>query len=141
MKETNVHAIFDIGKTNKKLFLFDEQGEIAWRTTTTFPTVEDEDGFISDDLSAIEDWMVDTMTELMTMGKWRIKTVNSSGYGASLVYLDENGDRLPMFINYLKPYPENLAHQLFDKYGPKVKFCQETASPWLGMLNSGLQIY
>src|SRR5665811_394029 len=129
MKTKIVHAIFDIGKTNKKLFLFDEQGEIVWRTSTTFPTVKDEDDFAADDLSAIENWMVETMTELIDNGQWTIDSVNFSGYGASLVYLDENGDRLPLFINYLKPYPENLAHQFFDKYGSKEKFCRETASP------------
>lgn len=141
MKQTIVHAIFDIGKTNKKLFLFDEQGEIIWKTATTFPTIEDEDGFTSDDLSAIEVWMVETMTDLLDVGEWDIKSVNFSGFGASLVYLDESGKRLPLFIDYLKPYPEDLAGKFLEKYGPKVDFCRQTASPWLGMLNSGLQIY
>lgn len=141
MNKTTVTAIFDIGKTNKKLFLFDDRGEIVWKTATTFPTIKDEDGFVSDDLSAIENWMVETMTELMDNGQWNIDHVNFSGYGASMVYLDEKGNRLPLFINYLKSFPKNLEHQFFDKYGPKIKFCQETASPWLGMLNSGLQIY
>ncbi len=141
MNQKHVHAIFDIGKTNKKLFLFDEEGEIVWKTATTFPTIEDEDGFVSDDLSAIENWMMETMTKLMDNGQWIIDNVNFSGYGASIVYLDEKGDRLPLFFNYLKSYPENLEHQFFEKYGSKIQFCQETASPWLGMLNSGLQVY
>lgn len=145
MNEITVHAVFDIGKTNKKLFLFDDQGEIVWKTSTSFPTTEDEDGFISDDLSAIENWMKETMAHLMDpetgTAAWKIKSVNFSGYGASLVYLDENGDRLPLFINYLKPFPKNLEDRFFENYGPKIQFCQETASPWLGMLNSGLQIF
>lgn len=141
MTQIKVHAIFDIGKTNKKLFLFDNQGDIVWNTSITFPTVLDEDGFTSDDLDSIENWMVETMTKLMNDGQWIIDHVNFSGYGASMVYLDENGGRLPLFINYLKSFPKNLEYQFFDKYGPKIKFCQKTASPWLGMLNSGLQIY
>lgn len=141
MKQTNVHAIFDIGKTNKKLFLFDEEGKIAWNTSTTFPTVKDEDGFVADDLDAIESWMIKTMTELIDNGQWIIHSINFSGYGASLAYLDEQGHRLPLFIDYLKPYPEELINSFFENYGPKEKFCRETASPYLGMLNSGLQIY
>lgn len=141
MKAKIVHAIFDIGKTNKKLFLFDHLGNILWNTSTTFPTIEDEDGFAADNLAAIESWMKETIIEMYEDGKWDIKSINFSGYGASLVYLDEQGQRLPLFINYLKPYPEVISRQFFEKYGPQATFCRESASPYLGMLNSGLQIY
>lgn len=138
---TSVQAIFDIGKTNKKLFLFDQKGQIQWSTTTHFPTIEDEDGFPSDDLHAIETWVKTTIQQLAGDPKWDIQRINFSAYGASLVYLDKNGKRLPLFINYLKPYPEQISDSFFGKYGPTLKFCRESASPYLGMLNSGLQIY
>lgn len=141
MERKIAHAVFDIGKTNKKLFLFDTDGHILWRTSTNFPTTKDEDGFTSDDLTAIETWMKETIEMLMNSERWTIETVNFSAYGASLVYLDENGQRLPMFIDYLKPYPDEISNKFFTQYGPKAKFCRETASPYLGMLNSGLQIY
>lgn len=141
MQKEIAHAIFDIGKTNKKLFLFDTNGHILWSTSINFPTVEDEDGFTSDNLNAIETWMKETIEMLMKRDRWVIETVNFSAYGASLVYLDENGERLPMFIDYLKPYPDEISERFFNQYGPKEKFCRETASPYLGMLNSGLQIY
>lgn len=141
MTPTNVQAIFDIGKTNKKLFLFDQQGQIQWSTSTHFPTIPDEDGYPSDDLDAIETWMKNTMADLVNDDRWNIERINFSAYGASLVYLDEKGQRLPLFINYLKPYPNRISDAFFHRYGPELKFCRETASPFLGMLNSGLQIY
>lgn len=141
MTPTAVHAIFDIGKTNKKLFLFSPSGEILWNTSTSFPTIEDENDFPADDLDSIEQWMKDTISELMENNDWLIQSINFSGYGASLVYLDEEGLRLPLFINYLMPYPDEVADAFFDQYGPKLEFCRESASPFLGMLNSGLQIY
>ena len=114
MNQTTVNAIFDIGKTNKKLFLFDQNGHIAWQTSTTFPTIEDKDGFPSDDLTSIEQWMITTIRDLMKNGQWKISSINFSGYGASIVYLDEEGNRLPVFTNYLKPYPEDLTKTFFE---------------------------
>lgn len=135
------HVVFDIGKTNKKYFLFDEEGEILKETSTVFETIEDEEGFPSDDLDEIEKWMRSEMNQLLSSKDWEIRSINFSGYGASIVYLDENGKRLPLFVNYLKPFPIHLEEAFFEKYGPKEQFCRETASPFLGMLNSGLQIY
>jgi L-fuculokinase len=39
MTQTPVIAIFDVGKTNKKLFLFNEDYEIVWEKTTQFPEI------------------------------------------------------------------------------------------------------
>ena len=41
----NVVAIFDIGKTNKKLLLFDKENNIIEEQQTVFPEIEDDDGF------------------------------------------------------------------------------------------------
>lgn len=141
MERKPVHAVFDIGKTNKKLFLFDATGRIVHETSTTFETIEDEDGFPSDDLQRIEVWIRKTMRDCLLSPDWEVSSVNFSGYGASLVFLDETGERIPLFINYLKPFPKDLEREFFNKYGPREDFCNETASPFLGMLNSGLQIY
>lgn len=137
----NGYLIFDIGKTNKKFFLFDEEGEIIKETSTVFETIEDDEGFPSDDLEGIEKWMRSEVNQLLSSKDWEVRSINFSGYGASIVYLDEEGKRLPLFVNYLKPFPVHLEEAFFEKYGPKERFCQETASPFLGMLNSGLQIY
>ena len=40
----------------------------------------------------------------------------------------------------LKPYPDHLLESFFKSYGGREEFCRCTASPELGMLNSGLQL-
>ena len=67
--------------------------------------------------------------------------MNFSGYGASFVYLNEKRDVLLPLYNYLKPYPESLRHQFYESYGGENLLARETASPVLGNLNSGLQLY
>ena len=51
-----VTAIFDIGKTNKKFFLFDENLNEIKEEYVQFPTIKDDDGFECDDLEKITKW-------------------------------------------------------------------------------------
>jgi L-fuculokinase len=44
-----VIAIFDIGKTNKKFFLFSELYEIVGEELIQFPEIKDENGFPCED--------------------------------------------------------------------------------------------
>ncbi|HYH55619.1 MAG TPA: FGGY family carbohydrate kinase, partial [Anseongella sp.] len=70
-----------------------------------------------------------------------IKALNFTTYGASFVHLDGKGKPVGCLYNYLKPFPEALLKKFYKKYGDQVQIATETASPPLGMLNSGLQLY
>src|SRR6185369_8719512 len=62
-------------------------------------------------------------------------------YGASFVHLDEHFKSVTPLYNYLKPYPKALEEKFYQTYGGVAKVTRETASPALGSLNSGLQLY
>ncbi len=139
MKETVV-AIFDVGKTNKKLILFNEDLKVVAETERRFPETVDSDGFECDDIELIENWIKESVTGLVHSDKYELDAVNFTTYGATLVYLDEDGKRVGPVYNYLKPLDERIAENLYKKYGGRDEFCRRTASPALGMLNSGLQV-
>ena len=141
MSAKSVIAIFDIGKTNKKLFLFDEDYHIVYERSVRLAEITDEDRFPCEDVEALSKWVIDQLKEASGQTKFHIKAINFSGYGASLVYVDENGQQLTPLYNYLKSYPEKLSGELYAKYGGQEQFCIDTASPALGSLNSGLQLY
>lgn len=138
MKET-VIAIYDIGKTNKKIILFNEEFRIVSEIEEKFAEILDDDGFECDDIERIELWIKKSLTELVHSDKYELKSVNFTTYGATLVYLDENGKRVTPVYNYLKPIDEKISESLYKRYGGRDEFCRRTASPALGMLNSGLQ--
>ncbi len=139
--KSKVTAIFDLGKTNKKFFLFDEEMQEVHCEYKKFDEVVDDDGFPSDDLNSIKEWMRGTFAEALRNDNYPVVNLNFSAYGASLVHLDEEGNSLSPFYNYLKDIPVELIDGLYSRYGNLEKFCTETASPPLGMLNSGLQLY
>ena len=138
MKET-VLAIYDIGKTNKKIILFNEDFKIVSEIEEKFVEVQDDEGFECDDIEHIEQWVRESLKNLARSDKYELKAVNFTTYGASLVYLDDNGKRLTPVYNYLKPMDEKIPESLYKRHGGRDEFCRRTASPALGMLNSGLQ--
>lgn len=137
----NVIAIFDIGKTNKKVFLFDENYQIVWKKTSKLVETIDEDGDPCEDIESLKNWVLSFKQEIENYPEFRVKAINFSAYGASFIPVDQNGESLTPLYNYLKPYPEKLKKQFYDTYGGEEKFATVSASPILGSLNSGMQIY
>ncbi|MEN8139080.1 MAG: FGGY family carbohydrate kinase, partial [Bacteroidota bacterium] len=135
-----VIAIFDIGKTNKKVILFDYNFNVVYQREERFNEILDDDGFACDDIVKIEKWIDDAIEVITNDGTYIIKAVNFSTYGASLIYLDEKGERITPLYNYLKQLPKYIIDGFYSKNGGLVEFSRKTASPALGFLNSGLQI-
>jgi sugar (pentulose or hexulose) kinase len=131
--------ILDIGKTNKKAFVFNEDYHIVFEKSDTLPEPTDDDGDPCEDLSALIIWIERTVEELQK--QFSVKAINVSAYGASFVHLGTDGNPVCPLYNYLKPFPSDLKKQFFDTYGGEEKMALETASPVLGHLNSGLQLY
>lgn len=136
-----VKAIFDVGKTNKKFFLFDRELNEVYKEYVSFAELEDDDGYPCDDLPATVSWIKSTIDQLRRADKYKLEAINFSAYGASLVHLDNQGNLLTPLYNYTKPYPDEVQKAFYQRYGDPLRVAQETSSPPLGMLNSGLQLY
>ncbi len=136
-----VTAVFDIGKTNKKFFLFDARFREVHREYVKPALTEDEDGHPTEDLPALVHWMQQTVARAAADPAYEIRSLNFSSYGASLVYLGDDGQPVTPLYNYTKPYPKELEDQFYELYGPQAEFARVTGSDRAGMLNSGLQLY
>jgi sugar (pentulose or hexulose) kinase len=141
MAATPVILIFDIGKTNKKLLLFDEQYKIVFEQSKQLTETKDEDGFSCENVEELTGWLKESFEAIQSDKRFEIKAVNFSGYGASFVYLDKEGKQFLPLYNYLKPYSKKLQQQFYKKYGGESLVAKQTASPVLGNLNSGMQLY
>lgn len=136
-----VTAIFDIGKTNKKFFLFDSNFKEVYREYKRLPGTKDEDGYPSENLEELQSWIKQRFDAILENGEFEVESVNFSSYGASFVHLDHSGNVLTPLYDYTKTIDESLVNEFFQKYGDEGSFAAETASPQMGMLNSGFQLY
>ncbi|WP_268122454.1 FGGY-family carbohydrate kinase [Roseivirga pacifica] len=138
---TDAILVFDIGKTNKKCLVFDKHFNLIDEVSTVFPEHQDEDGFPCDDIAAITEWVLATAREKICSSNYNVEAINFSAYGATFVYIDKFGNSISPVYNYLKPLTDQKTDAFFSAYGKKEVLSKETSSPFLGMLNSGLQLY
>ncbi|HUC81784.1 MAG TPA: FGGY family carbohydrate kinase [Flavisolibacter sp.] len=141
MRSQPVIAIFDVGKTNKKLFLFDQQYNIVYERSARFLETVDEDGDPCENIESLRLSVFDSLRHVFGKKEFVVKALNFSAYGASFVHLDEEGSPVAPLYNYLKAYPQELLQQFYNNYGGEEAFSLRCASPVLGSLNSGMQLY
>jgi sugar (pentulose or hexulose) kinase len=140
MKE-KVTAIFDIGRTNKKFFLFDRDFQEVYREYVRFDEITDEDGYPTENLEALENWAKEVFDKMLDSPEYEIEALNFSCYGASLVHVDENGKPVTPLYNYMKPLKDEVYTSFYGTYGPENELSRVTGSPKLGMLNTGMHLY
>lgn len=133
--------IFDIGKTNKKVLLFDKQYKLVYEESESLSETKDEDGFPCEDIHVLTEWVKNSFAKIRADKRFAITALNVSAYGASFVHLDYKKQPLLPLYNYLKPCDPALQEQFYNKYGGEEQLAKETASPQLGNLNSGMQLY
>jgi sugar (pentulose or hexulose) kinase len=141
MNKIPVIAIFDVGKTNKKLLLFDQEYNLVYEESKKLDEIKDEDGFSCENVEELTSWIKSSFEKILKDERFTVKAVNFSAYGASFVYLDEKGEVMLPLYNYLKPYPKKLQDHFYKTYGGERLIARQTASPVLGHLNSGMQLY
>jgi len=141
MNKEPVILILDVGKTNKKVLLFNQQYQLVLEESSHFEEIFDEDNFPTENLYELTNWVFTSVNKLLQADNYEIRAIHFSGYGASLVCLDLAGNPVFPLYNYLKPFPADLKNGFFEKYGNEEKISMETCSPMLGNLNSGLQLY
>ncbi len=129
--------IFDIGKTNKKILVFNEDYQIVYEESKKFAEIKDADGFHTEDLIQLKNWMLEAFSRIIQ--EFPIRAINFSGYGASGVAIDKNGQELGYLINYLKPADEKLVDKFWALNPNRFHTEKISSSPWMGNLNTGYQ--
>lgn len=136
-----VTAVFDIGKTNKKFFLFNKDFKEVHKEYISFGEIKDEDGHPTENLPALQKWLKAVFDRILEAKEFDINAINFSTYGASLVHIDKDGNPLTPLYNYTKTIDSQIINMFFEKYGPKSEFLKTTGCADLSLLNSGLQLY
>ena len=72
MNKIPVIAIFDVGKTNKKLLLFNEQYELVQENSRPMDEITDEDGFPCDDVQALTAWIRESYNRLLSSEQYEV---------------------------------------------------------------------
>lgn len=141
MEKIPAIAILDVGKTNKKILVFDPDYRLLHENSVIIPEITDEDGFPCENLKVLNEWLRAAPGKVRSDDRISLKAMNFSGYGASLVHIDKSGKVTGPLYSYLKPYNAEWRSDFESRHGSVQKVSEETASPDLGSLNSGMQLF
>lgn len=134
MSQTLV-AVIDIGKTNKKVILFDQDLRLVADRQKPFPSVPGSDGFQVEPVEAIEAWIWETLGELYREHPFR--AISVSTHGATWALIDDQGLTAPV-IAYDTALTEHQQADLdaafYTLAGPLEKLQEETATCDLPLL-------
>jgi len=124
-------AVLDIGKTNKKLLLYNQDLQIVYKHSTKIEEIE-VDGLCQDDLSAIDDWIVRELSEINK--KYPIRVISISAHGATCVCLDSTGKLAVPELCYTIDPGQTFHDDFYKNFGTREELQLTTGTPDFNLL-------
>ena len=118
-------AVLDIGKTNKKLVIYDNNLKQIDSIYSSFPTIKFENLDI-EDIEGINSWFIEG---LKTMGnKYPIKVISVTTHGATGVCIDKDGNPSVPVVSYTNEVDDTFHDEFYNLVGEKDKLQVITAT-------------
>ena len=131
-------AIFDIGKTNKKLIVFDDDLNPLFEDKAQIGEIV-RNGILCDDAERIVAWVKNSFQNAMR--KYDIRALSITTHGATVTYLREGRLNFPI-VSYNHNINENIRRMFYEEFGDPFSLYAITGTPpWSRLLNVGIQIY
>ena len=127
--------IFDIGKTNIKSLVLNEQGNTIWSESTANNSITGH-GYTYIDVEAAEKWLIQQLTKAQQ--QYTISSINVTTHGACAVLLNQQDELVLPVLDYEDPIVESC-NAKYNKIRPAFDL---THSPNLSAgLNLGRQLF
>ncbi len=118
-------AVLDIGKTNKKLIVYNEQMDQLDSIYSAFPTVRYEDLDI-EDIDGIKAWFIEGLK--LFGKKYPIKVISITTHGATGVCLDERGKPSVPVVAYTNEVDDKFHDEFYRLAGSRQELQTGTAT-------------
>lgn len=120
-----VIAVLDIGKTNKKVAIFDGAMQMRdARRTRIEPVVVD--GLRVEDVGAIEAWFLEQLRELAVV--WKIRAISIATHGAAVVCVGADGQPSVPPVDYTQEVDDGVRRRFFAEMGSPEELQRITAT-------------
>jgi len=128
----NYHiAVLDIGKTNKKILIFDKDLKIQEERNTRIPEIE-RGNILLDDVESLKTWILGTLSKLSQ--QFNIKVISTSAHGATYSLVDDNIESVVPQIAYNTDPGDDFHQEFYEKCGDPVELQKSTATPNFNLL-------
>lgn len=132
-------AVFDVGKTNKKLLVYNDQLELLDSVQKVFP-VQNKDGVELEPIDEVERWLLENLRSYGE--KYPIRAISVTTHGASFVCVGEDGKQSVPMLSYTHEPGDAFHEEFYAKVGDAKTLQRTTATLQLGaLINPAKGIY
>ena len=128
-------AVFDIGKTHKKFFLYDQDLRIIDMQSANIPSIE-QDNILVENLSKTTEWFYQCLRNTVLP----IRSIAVSTHGASIVCVDDDGEAVLPLLDYTFE-PAASFHETFWQSMPDTLKVQTATPETTSLINPAKQIF
>lgn len=131
MKEAVV-AVLDVGKTNKKVSLYDHAFQVRAEERTAFET-RDWNGIEAEDTERLWHWFLMSLKKLSA--DFEIRAIAPTTHGATFVLLREDGKLALPVISYTAAQGAEVQDEFYEVFGAKEELNRKTGTADIGFAN------
>jgi L-fuculokinase len=118
-------AVLDIGKTNKKVAIYDDAMQPLAVRKRKIGTVE-QDGLDIEDVDTVVEWFLEQLKELSS--EYPIRSISVTTHGATLVCVDEEGQPSVPPLAYTNDVPDDVHERFWAAVGDRSDAQARTAT-------------
>ena len=132
-------AVFDVGKTNKKVMIFDDKLELVDSVTENFSEYT-EDGVNYERIEEMTEWFLDSLKGFSS--RYSIRAVSVTTHGGTVACVDGEGRRVLPQVAYTTDPGDDFHDEFHERFGSVEDLQRTTATPPIGCLtNTAKLIY
>lgn len=132
-------AILDIGKTNKKVLIYNSSLEMVDQKSRRFDE-KVEGNLRLDDVEGVMEWFTETLHSFAQ--QYPIEVISVTTHGATFVLCDEEGNIAVPEISYTTEPGEDFHQEFYEKFGSAIELQQKTFTPeFSALINTAKGIY
>lgn len=132
-------AVFDVGKTNKKLLIFDSKLRIVESVFRSFPEIR-EQGIFCEDITGMESWFMEELSRCVE--RFPVRGISVSTHGAAFAAVDREMNLVLPVLSYTQAVDESFNRDFYESFGDRIELQKTTATPHLdGLLNVAKGIF
>jgi len=134
-----VVAVLDIGKTNKKVAIFDERMEMRDTRRRKIEPIT-VDGLRVEDVETIESWFLEQLRDLSAT--WHIRAISIATHGAAVVCAGADGKPSVPPVDYTQEVDAGVRERFFAEMGSPEELQQVTATTEIQpLINVGKMLF
>ena len=136
--KTPAIAVLDVGKTNKKVRLYDRAFQVLGEERTTVEP-KDLDGLEVEDTAALLGWFREALATLARDAE--VRAIAITTHGATFALLDEDGGLAHPVISYTAEKGAEVQEAFYETFGDRQTLHRATCTPDVGFANMAKVLY